>query len=328
MTVNPRFDGASPVASPLTVPPDDRAFLDDVWEGLAARPKALPAKYFYDAAGSELFEAITGLPEYYPTRAELRILDAHGPDIAAALPAGATLVEFGSGSTVKVRRLLRHLHDLAAYVPVDVSGEFLRDQAALLRRDTPGLAIEPVVADFTKPFTLPASLGDGPRAGFFPGSTIGNFQPGEALRLLDTFGAILGEDARLIVGVDLVKDRSVLEAAYDDAAGVTAAFNLNLLARINRELAGTFAPGGFGHRAFFNAAASRVEMHLVARERQDVEIAGRRFGFEAGESIHTENSYKYSVEGFRALAARAGWAAGAVWTDPDGLFSVHAFRRG
>nr|WP_238258539.1 L-histidine N(alpha)-methyltransferase [Methylobacterium gnaphalii] len=321
--MNPRFEGASPIDDL----PCDHGFLNDVWEGLSAKPKFLSAKYFYDAAGSELFEDITGLPEYYPTRAELRILDEHGAAIAAVLPAGSALVEFGAGSTVKVRRLLQHLTDLRAYVPVDVSGDFLRAQAEELRRDIPGLAVEPVVADFTHPFALPASIGDAPRAGFFPGSTIGNFQPDEAVRLLDIFGTILGEDARLIVGVDLVKDTDVLEAAYDDAAGVTAAFNLNLLARINRELAGSFEPDNFRHRAFFNAEASRIEMHLVSHRDQEIEVAGRRFGFAAGESIHTENSYKYSVESFRALAAKAGWTACDVWTDPEGLFSVHALTR-
>lgn len=324
MTVNPRFEGASPIAQL----PDDSRFLDDVWSGLAATPKVLAAKYFYDAAGSELFERITGLPEYYPTRSELRILDEHGPAIAAALPRGAALVEFGAGSSVKIRRLLRHLRDLAAYVPVDVSGDFLTGQAEALRRDIRGLVVTPVVADFTHPFTLPASIGEAPRAGFFPGSTIGNFRPEEAVHLLDTFGRILGDDARLIVGVDLVKDAGVLEAAYDDAAGVTAAFNLNLLTRINRELGGGFVRDRFRHRAFFNEAASRIEMHLVSRQDQEIAIGGRRFGFAEGETIHTENSYKYSVDSFRDLAARAGWAAGEVWTDPEGLFSVHALRRG
>ena len=324
MTINPRFGDAAPIPQV----PADRAFLDDVWDGLGATPKTLPAKYFYDAAGSELFEAITALPEYYPTRTELTILDTRGPEIAASLPPGATLVEFGSGSTAKVRRLLRHLPDLAAYVPVDVSGEFLNDQAALLRADVPDLAILPVAADFTRPFRLPDALRDGPRAGFFPGSTIGNFQPHEAMTLLDTFGAILGEGAVLIVGVDLVKDTAVLEAAYDDAAGVTAAFNLNMLTRINRELGADFALESFRHRAVFDPAASRVEMHLVSRDRQEVGVGDRRFGFAAGESIHTENSYKYTIEGFRDLAAQAGWAAGAVWTDEAGLFSVHALRRG
>ena len=323
MTIDPRLSAGAP-ASPL---PENGLFLADVWDGLGARRKSLPAKYFYDAAGSALFEKITVLPEYYPTRTELRILDERGPEIAARLPEGAALVEFGSGSTVKLRRLLRHLPGLSAYVPVDVSGEFLAEQARVLRADFPDLPVEPVAADFTRPFTLPPSLSGRPLAGFFPGSTIGNFEPAEAARLLDVFGRILGEGATLILGVDLVKDRDVLEAAYDDAAGVTAAFNLNLLHRINRELGGDIDPASFAHRALFNEAESRIEMHLVSRVAQTVRVAGRAFPFAEGESIHTENSCKYTIESFRALAARAGWSALDAWTDPDGLFSVHALRR-
>ncbi|GJE83781.1 MULTISPECIES: L-histidine N(alpha)-methyltransferase [Methylorubrum] len=323
MTIDPRLTDSSP-AAPIT---ENGLFLADVWDGLGASPKALPAKYFYDAAGSALFEEITVLPEYYPTRTELGILDARGPAIAALLPEGAALVEFGSGSTAKLRRLLRHLPGLSAYLPVDVSGEFLREQAETLRGDFPGLAVEPVVADFTRPFALPPGYGDRALAGFFPGSTIGNFEPNEAARLLDVFGRILGTGATLVLGVDLVKDRAVLEAAYDDAAGVTAAFNLNLLHRINRELDGAIDPDSFAHRAVFNEAASRIEMHLVSRRAQTVRVAGRSFSFREGESIHTENSYKYTLDGFRALAARAGWASVEAWTDADGLFSVHALRR-
>ncbi|CAO4153175.1 Histidine N-alpha-methyltransferase [Methylorubrum aminovorans] len=323
MTIDPRLTAASP-AAPLS---ENGLFLADVWDGLGASPKVLPAKYFYDAAGSALFEQITVLPEYYPTRTELGILDARGPGIAALLPEGAALVEFGSGSTAKLRRLLRHLPGLSAYLPVDVSGEFLREQAVTLRGDFPHLAVEPVVADFTRPFALPEGFENRALAGFFPGSTIGNFEPGEAARLLDVFGRILGAGATLVLGVDLVKDRSVLEAAYDDAAGVTAAFNLNLLHRINRELDGEIDPDAFAHRAFFNEAASRIEMHLVSRRAQSVRVAGRGFAFAEGESIHTENSYKYTLDGFRALAARAGWASVEAWTDRDGLFSVHALRR-
>lgn len=323
MTIDPRLTAASP-AAPLS---ENGLFLADVWDGLGASPKVLPAKYFYDAAGSALFEQITVLPEYYPTRTELGILDARGPEIAALLPEGAALVEFGSGSTAKLRRLLRHLPGLSAYLPVDVSGEFLREQAVTLRGDFLDLAVEPVVADFTRPFALPEGFENRALAGFFPGSTIGNFEPGEAARLLDVFGRILGAGATLVLGVDLVKDRSVLEAAYDDAAGVTAAFNLNLLHRINRELDGEIDPDAFVHRAFFNEAASRIEMHLVSRRAQSVRVAGRGFAFAEGESIHTENSYKYTLDGFRALAARAGWASVEAWTDRDGLFSVHALRR-
>ncbi|WP_232630893.1 L-histidine N(alpha)-methyltransferase [Methylobacterium sp. Leaf118] len=323
MTLDPRLAKSSPAVALA----EDGLFLADVWDGLAGTPKTLPAKYFYDSAGSALFEEITVLPEYYPTRTELGILDDRGPEIAALLPAGAALVEFGSGSTAKLRRLLRHLPGLSAYVPVDVSEAFLHAQAETLRADFPDLSVQPVAADFTRSFALPPSLSEGARAGFFPGSTIGNFEPGEATRLLDVFGRILGEGATLIIGVDLVKDRDVLEAAYDDAAGVTAAFNLNLLHRINRDLGGAIDPDSFAHRALFNAEASRIEMHLVSRQAQTIRVGGRSFAFAEGESIHTENSYKYTLEGFRALAARAGWAPVTAWTDPNGLFSVHALRR-
>ena len=329
MTVKPVFRDAEPIDRlPADASPEDGSFLNDVFDGLSKPQKTLPAKYFYDAAGSDLFEAITRLPEYYPTRTELGILDAAGPEIAALLPRGCALVEFGSGSTVKLRRLLRHLPDLAAYVPVDVSETFLLSQAALLRSDFPDLKVEPVAADFTRPFLLPSDLAGAPKAGFFPGSTIGNFEPEEAATLLASFGRILGPGAGLIVGVDLVKRHEVLEAAYDDAAGVTGRFNLNLLTRMNRELGADFEPSRFRHRALFDPAASRVEMHLVSRQAQNVRVAGRSFGFAEGESIHTENSYKYTPDGFRALAARAGWSPAALWTDPAGLFSVHALRRG
>ena len=323
MTVKPTFPDATPVAL------DDPAlaFLADVRDGLSRPQKALSPKYFYDAAGSDLFEAITRLPEYYPTRTEVGILDRSGPEIAALLPARAALVEFGSGSTVKLRRLLGHLDKLAAYVPVDVSGEFLRAQAEVLSGDFPHLRVEPVVADFTRDFDLPDSLRGMPRAGFFPGSTIGNFEPAEAQELLRRFGRILGAGAHMIVGVDLVKEAAILERAYDDAAGVTAAFNLNLLTRINRELAGRFDLGAFSHRAVFNTDASRIEMHLVSNGAQTVPIASDTVAFAAGETIHTESSYKYTVETFRALVERAGWTWIQVWTDPEALFSVHALRQ-
>ncbi|KST58899.1 dimethylhistidine N-methyltransferase [Methylobacterium sp. GXS13] len=323
MTVKPIFSDATPVA--LDTP--ELAFLADVRDGLSKTQKALSPKYFYDSAGSDLFEAITRLPEYYPTRTEVGILDRSGPEMAALLPARAALVEFGSGSTIKLRRLLRHLDKLAAYVPVDVSGEFLRSQAEVLSGDFPHLRVEPVVADFTRDFDLPESLRDMPRAGFFPGSTIGNFEPSEAEDLLRRFGRILGEGAHMIVGVDLVKDAAILERAYDDAAGVTAAFNLNLLTRINRELAGRFDLGAFSHRAVFNPQASRIEMHLVSAGAQDVGIGSDTVAFADGETIHTESSYKYTVETFRALVERAGWTWIQVWTDPEGLFSVHALRQ-
>ena len=323
MTIKPVFADATP----LSRLPDARAFLEDLLAGFAKPQKSLPAKYFYDAVGSDLFEAITRQPEYYPTRTELGILGTAGSGIACTLPASAALVEFGSGSTVKVRRLLRHLPDLAAYVPVDVSETFLRSEAAALQADFPHLRIAPIAADFTQSFTLPVDLDAAGLAGFFPGSTIGNFEPAEAARLLRGFGTVLGPGATLIVGVDLVKDKAVLEAAYDDANGVTAAFNRNVLTRINRELSGDFDLDAFMHRAVFDAGASRIEMHLVSRADQTVTVAGTAFAFAEGETIHTENSYKYTIDGFRSLARRAGWSAVSVWTDPGALFSVHALRR-
>ncbi len=318
MTVHPTFP-ESVAADPV--------FLADVRAGLSKPQKTLSPKYFYDAAGSELFEQITALPEYYPTRTEVGILDARGDEIAAYLPKQAALVEFGSGSTAKLRRLLNHLPDLAAYVPVDVSGEFLAEQATTLRQDFPDLTVEPVVADFTKPFTLPETTGMAPRAGFFPGSTVGNFEPEEARALLDSFGAILGPDALLILGVDLVKDTARLEAAYDDAAGVTAAFNMNLLEADQPRTRRRFRPRRVPAQGRVQPDASRIEMHLESCKDQNVRIGGETFAFRAGETIHTENSYKYTLDSFKDLAARAGWQSVTVWTDPEALFSVHVLRR-
>lgn len=324
MTINPVFTDATPLSA---VSPEEQ-FRDDVLVGLTAAQKFIPAKYFYDEVGSDLFEAITRQPEYYPTRTEIGILDESGADIASLLPPRANLVEFGSGSTVKVRRLLVHLTDLAAYVPVDVSESFLRSEAETLSRDFPRLSIQPVAADFTRPFTLPDGLSNSAVAGFFPGSTIGNFEPPQAAHLLAHFGRVLGRGASLVVGVDLVKDKSVLDAAYDDAAGVTARFNINLLHRINRELGADFDPSAFAHRAYFAPEASRIEMHLVSLRAQQVSLAGRRFSFSEGETIHTENSYKYTVDSFRDLASQAGWNVAKSWTDGERLFSVHALTRG
>jgi dimethylhistidine N-methyltransferase len=302
---------------------EDRSFARDVIAGLSQQPKRLPPKYFYDEAGSKLFEQITLLPEYYPTRTELRILRDHGAEIAATIPPKAALIEFGAGGTTKARLLMRQCA-LAAYVPVDISGDFLNDQATALRRDFPGLAVYPVTADFTAPFALPREVKDMPKAGFFPGSTIGNFDPHEASAFLRGARAILGSGATLIVGVDLEKDERVLAAAYNDAAGVTARFNLNVLVRINRELGGNFDLSGFRHRAIYNRERHRIEMHLISRKAQTVRVLGRAFSFRAGETIHTESSYKYSLARFMALARGAGWRSRACWTDPDGMFSVHA----
>ena len=301
-------------------------FATDVVAGLTATPKRLLPKYFYDGAGSALFEQITELPEYYPTRREIGILEEHAGDIAALIPPGAALVEFGSGSSTKTRKVLSTAASLAAYVPVDISAQFLQQQAAELRREYPKLAVLPVAADFTRPFELPDAVRIMPRVGFFPGSTIGNFEPHEAAAFLRHAGRILGRGATFIVGVDLIKDTQVLQKAYNDPQGVTAKFNLNLLARINRELGAKFNLECFEHHAFFNRERSRIEMHLASLKRQRIKVCGECIDFRAGETIHTENSYKYSVASFGALARGAGWAPTAVWTDPDNYFSVHTLR--
>ena len=306
--------------------PETTAFAADVIAGLTAMPKRLPPKYFYDSAGSELFERITSLPEYYPTRCELGILHEHAPDIAALIPPGAALIEFGSGASVKTRVVLGAAKDLAAYVPVDISADFLERQAAALRQEHPGVALLPVAADFSKPFDLPVAIEGMPRIGFFPGSTIGNFEPHEAATFLRQAGETLGPGAVFIVGVDLVKDQRVLQKAYNDKQGVTAKFNLNLLTRINRELGANFHPSAFEHHAFYNREKSRIEMHLASMKRQRVRVCGECVDFRAGETIHTENSYKYSVESFGAMARGSGWTSIAVWTDRDKCFSVHALR--
>jgi dimethylhistidine N-methyltransferase len=301
-------------------------FETDVVDGLAASPKRVAAKYFYDDAGSQLFEDITEQPEYYPTRSEIGILRRHAADIARLVPQGAALVEFGSGSSKKARILLRALPALAAYVPVDICGEMIEREATELRRDFPDLQVLPVTADITQKFALPEAAKAAPvRVGFFPGSTIGNFEPHEAASFLRNAAKILGQGAVLIVGADLIKDANVLNAAYNDGAGVTARFNLNLLARVNRELGGTFNLDLFEHHAFYNRERNRVEMHLASLKRQKVKVAGDTFDFRAGETIHTENSYKYSIESLGALARGAGWQPTAVWTDEQKFFSIQAF---
>jgi dimethylhistidine N-methyltransferase len=299
------------------------AFARDVIDDLSQAPKRLSPKYFYDATGSELFEQITLLPEYYPTRTELGILRDRGSEISAIIPKGAALVEFGAGATTKVRRLLNECA-FSAYVPVDISGDFLKAQADALRKDFPGLDVYPVAADFTAPFALPDAVKALPKVGFFPGSTLGNFEPHEACGFLRSARDILGKDAQMVIGVDLEKDERVLYEAYNDAAGVTARFNLNVLERINRELGGNFDMSGFIHRAIYNRERHRIEMHLISKKSQSVRILGRNFSFRAGESIHTESSYKYSLDRFTALARGSGWATRESWTDADRMFSVHA----
>ncbi|WP_425990863.1 L-histidine N(alpha)-methyltransferase [Afipia sp. DC4300-2b1] len=314
--INARTDAPSPDQI-------DRSFAQDVIEGLSQQPKKLSPKYFYDEAGSKLFEQITLLPEYYPTRTELRILRDRGTEIATAIPTNAALVEFGAGATTKVRLLLKQCA-FKAYVPVDISGDFLNSQASALREDFPDLAVYPVTADFTKPFELPPEVKDMPKVGFFPGSTIGNFDPHEACAFLRSARAILGEGATLIVGVDLEKDERVLHDAYNDAAGVTGQFNLNVLARINRELGANLDLDGFKHRAIYNRERHRIEMHLISRKPQTVRVLDHTATFRTGETIHTESSYKYSIDRFTDLARSSGWTPRASWTDPDGMFSVHA----
>jgi dimethylhistidine N-methyltransferase len=307
--------------------PEVSEFEADVLEGLRGAPKSVPAKYFYDAAGSHLFERITELSEYYPTRCEMRILRRQAGEIAKLIPQGAALVEFGSGSSKKARILLKAAAPkLSAYVPVDICGEMIEQEAADLRPDFPHLKVLPVTADICKPFALPQEAKVAPaRVGFFPGSTIGNFEPHEAAGFLRNAANILGKGATLFVGADLIKSVDVLNAAYNDAEGVTAQFNLNLLTRINRELGGTFSLDSFEHHAFYNRERHRIEMHLASLRRQRVKVAGETIDFRAGETIHTENSYKYSVESLAALARGVGWLPVRVWTDSRKYFSIQAF---
>src|ERR1700716_985684 len=290
---------------------------------LSQNPKRLSPKYFYDATGSELFEQITLLPEYYPTRTELGILRDRAAEIAAIVPQGAALVEFGAGATTKVRLLLNECA-FRAYVPVDISGDFLKAQADALRQDFPALDVYPVAADFTAPFALPDAVQAMPKLGFFPGSTLGNFEPHEACAFMRSARDILGEGAQMIIGVDLEKNERVLYDAYNDAAGVTARFNLNVLVRINRELGGNFDTAGFTHRSIYNRDRHRIEMHLISRKAQSVRVLGHNFSFRTGESIHTESSYKYSLDRFTALARGSGWTPRHSWTDDARMFSVHA----
>jgi L-histidine Nalpha-methyltransferase len=306
---------------------EHETFLADVIAGLTDNPKRLGAKYFYDAAGSQLFEEITRLPEYYPTRTEMGILRRDAARIMGELAPGTALVEFGSGSTAKVRVLLDAAPNLAAYVPVDISAEFLGSEATRLQDDYPHLKVLPVAADFTGLFELPPQVRGRPLVGFFPGSTIGNFEPHEADAFLRRAARILAPASRFIVGVDLVKSQRVLNAAYNDAAGVTARFNLNVLTRINRELGADFDLDLFAHRAFYNRARSRIEMQVESLTRQKVRVARRTIQFGAGETIHTENSYKYTLARFASLARAAGWTTRGVFTDPAEYFSVHALTQ-
>ena len=305
--------------------PDAEDLLGEVLHGLACQPKRLPPQFFYDQRGSQLFDAITRLPEYYPTRTEIGILREQGEAIAAHLGHDSVLIELGSGSPLKIRVLLDSLRP-AVYMPVDISGEHLRDSASHIARDYPQIQVEAVCADYSAGLQLPELPLDADRAAFFPGSSIGNFEPPAAVDLLRDVGEELGPGGALLIGVDLKKDRQQLDAAYNDSRQITAAFNLNLLTRINREANADFDTERFDHRAFYNAAQGRIEMHLVSTCSQQVRVNEQHFAFVPGESIHTENSYKYSIDEFHALGAKAGYEAEQVWTDADELFSVHCLR--
>ncbi len=299
----------------------DRAFRADVLTGLREPQKAVPARWLYDDAGSRLFEDITRIPEYYPTRAETEILEAQSTEFAEQVGSGRAVVEFGSGSSVKTPLLLRAIEP-AAYVPLDISGDFLRMAAEDLARKFPGLPVHPVEADFMREVALPGAVADMPKLGFFPGSTIGNMVPRTAVDLLRTMRATLGEKSKLLIGMDLVKDRAVLEAAYDDAAGVTAQFNLNLARRINRELGGTIPVDDLRHEARWNDSFARIEMHLVARRDMTFEIAGEWFSLARGETIHTENSHKFKRRSANMLLLAGGWTPVRRWLDSRRRFSL------
>jgi len=303
--------------------PEASDFRRDVLAGLRRSPRSIPSKYLYDERGSELFERICELQEYYPTRTELAITRKHLAEIADCLGPRCLLVEYGSGSSLKTRILLDRLEEPAGYVPIDISREHLARSAAELDAAYPGLEVLPVCADYTGDYDLPRPRRE-PRhvVVYFPGSTIGNFTPPEARDFLAHVAEVCGPGGGLLIGVDLVKGREILERAYDDAAGVTAAFNRNLLARANRELGADFDPDGFAHLAVWNAELGRIEMHLESRRDQEVRVGDERLCFRAGERIHTENSYKYEVDQFAALAGSAGLDMVAVWTDPERLFSV------
>ncbi|HEX8513068.1 MAG TPA: L-histidine N(alpha)-methyltransferase [Allosphingosinicella sp.] len=302
-------------------PVADPAFLEDVLAGLAAPVRAIPARWFYDRRGSELFEAITRLPEYYLTRTETALLERRCPDVARIAGPGQAVVEFGSGASVKTRILLAAA-SASTYVPIDISGDFLRDAAASIAGDFPGLPVHSIEADFTHPIRLPVELDGSPKLGFFPGSTIGNMVPASGVDLLRAMRRTLGTGAWLLIGFDRVKDPAELLRAYDDQAGTTAQFNLNLLERINRELAGDIPVEAFRHRALWNEKLSRIEMHLEATRDVGFKVAGRPFSMSAGETIHTENSHKYGERDARLLMLAGDWTPLEEWTDEEARFAL------
>jgi dimethylhistidine N-methyltransferase len=306
----------------IAPPAEPENFTDSMMTGLRKTPKEIACKYFYDEAGSRLFDAICELPEYYQTRTETVLLKRHAAEIAALMGSEVEIVEFGAGSLRKVRILLDAAQNPSAYTPLDISGDYLRAVVRSLAADYPALTLRPVIGDFTASLEIPVLASDPRRAGFFPGSTIGNFKPDAAMALLRRMRAALNGGG-LLIGVDLVKDPARLHAAYNDAAGVTALFNKNLLARANRELGADFDLDAFAHYAPYNASAHRIEMYLVSLKRQSVGLCGQRFEFAQGEPVHTEDSHKYTIESFREMACRAGFNPRAVWTDEERLFSIH-----
>lgn len=319
LIITPDRSAAKQRASPA------ESFMREALDGLLGRPKTLPCKYFYDRRGSALFDRICELDEYYPTRTELGIMQMQAAHMAEMFGEGDVLVELGSGSSIKTRLLLDRLKCLAGYVPVDISGDHLEQTAGRLRRDYPHLAVVPVAADYTAPFAIP--MGSGSRVVvYFPGSTIGNFHEVQALGFLRRIRGLCGEHGALLIGVDLRKDIDVLERAYNDAEGVTAEFNLNLLVRMNAELGADFDRNAWRHEAVYNAAYGRIEMHLVSLRAQTVALGGEVIAFAEGESIWTESSYKYTLSGFADLAREAGFAVDRVWTDERQWFSVQMLK--
>lgn len=310
----------------MTDAPDTNDFRRDVLEGLSASPKTLKPKWFYDAEGSRLFEAITQVDEYYPTRTETALLKRISPEFAETVPDGAALVEYGSGSATKTRILLDALPKLGLYVPLDISPEPLAESARSIGREYPRLQVAPLEADFMAAVSLPEAAKGRARVGFFPGSTIGNFSEAEAHAFMAAARRLLGDGAGFLVGFDLVKEPERLVAAYDDAQGVTAAFNKNLLVRMRRELDADMDPADFDHRAVWNQERSRIEAHLVSRTDQTFEVGGRSFSMAEGETIHTENARKFTADSIRTLAEGAGWRVERLWTSPPPAFALALLR--
>ena len=296
---------------------------EEVLQGLASRPRRIAPKFFYDERGSRLFDAICALPEYYPTRTEMGILESCADDVARMAGPDSSLIELGSGASKKIRLLLEAIRP-RRYLGIDISREFLRQSVEHLAHDYPWIEVHAACADFMQDFELPGGAGEGKKLAFFPGSTIGNFEPHDALAFLQRVRRLVQPDGALLIGVDLKKNPQLLHAAYNDSAGITAQFNLNLLLRLRDELGAELDPQGFRHRAFYNTARGRIEMHLVSRRAQDIRLLGRRFHFEPEESIHTENSYKYRCDEFSELASAAGWQLEQDWQ--QGGFAVQIYQ--